>query len=73
MNGRNCKENNFTFISTQSASVVDRVRVHCITLYEHMSKYEKFTVCLTSDLLTKAMLHNKISSTTVAPDHSLLL
>ena len=69
MNGRNCKENNFTFVSTQGASVVD----YCITPYEHMSKYEEFTVCLTSDLLTKAMLHNKINSTTVAPDHSLLL
>ena len=69
MNGRNCLENNFTFVGTQGASVVD----YCITPYEHLSKYEAFRVCLTSDLLSKANLHNKINSATTVPDHSLLL
>ena len=68
MNGRNCIENNFTFVGTQGAAVVD----YCITPYEQLSKYEAFSVCLTSDLLSKANLHNKISSATTAPDHSLL-
>ena len=69
MNGRNCLENNFTFVSTQGASVVD----YFITPYEHLSKYEAFRVFITSDLLSKANLHNKINSTTTVPDHSLLL
>ena len=69
MNGRNCLENNFTFVGTQGASVVD----YCITPYELLSKYEAFRVCLTSDLLSKANLHNKINSATTVPDHSLLL
>ena len=69
MNGRNCLENNFTFVGTQGASVVD----YCIMPYEHLSKYEAFRVCLTSDLLSKANLHNKINSAITVPDHSLLL
>ena len=69
MNGRNCLENNFTYVGTQGVSVVD----YCFTPYEHLSKYEGFRVCLTSDLLNNAKLHNKIDSATSAPDHSLLL
>ena len=69
MNGRNCLENNFTYIGTQGASVVD----YCLTPCEHISKYEAFKVCLTSDLLSEAKLHYKINSATTAPDHSLLL
>ena len=69
MNGRNCLENNFTYVGTQGVSVVD----YCFTPYEHLSKYEAFRVCLTSDLLNNAKLHNKINSATSAPDHSLLL
>lgn len=69
MNGRNSLKNNFTFVGSQGASVVD----YCFTPYKHISKYEAFKVLLMTDLLNEAMLHSKINSVTSAPDHSLLL
>ena len=40
MNGRNCQNNDFTFISTSGSSVID----YCGVPYEHISNIQNFSV-----------------------------
>lgn len=69
LNGRNSKKDNFTFVSTQSSSVVD----YCLVPYEAIEKFTNFEVLTVTELTEKTQFFSQIDSITVKPDHSLLM
>ena len=69
MNGRNCQNNDFTFISTSGSSVID----YCVAPYEYISNIQDFNVQPTSKLISGSNIHYTLDSPGTYPDHSLLV
>ena len=69
MNGRNCQNNDFTFISTSGSSVID----YCVVPYEYISNIQDFSVQPTSKLISGSNIHCTLNSPGTYPDHSLLV
>ena len=69
MNGRNCQNNDFTFISTSGSSVID----YCVVPYEYISNIQDFSVQPTSKLISGSNIHYTLDSPGTYPDHSLLV
>ena len=68
-NGRNCQNNDFTFISTSGSSVID----YCVVPYEYLSNIQDFSVHPTSALISVSNIHCTLDSPGTYPDHSLLV
>ena len=53
MNGRNCQNNDVTFLSTSGSSVID----YCVVPYEYISNIQDFNVQPTSKLISGSNIH----------------
>ena len=69
MNGRNCQNNDFTFISTLGSSVID----YCGVPYEYISNIQNFSVQPISKLISGSNIYCTLDSPGTYPDHSLLV
>ena len=69
MNGRNCQNNDFTFISTSGSSVID----YCVVPYEYISNIKDFSVQPISKLISGSNIHCTLDSPGTYLDHSLLV
>ena len=65
LNGRQCINNDFTFVSTRGSSVVD----YSIVPYEHLENFNKFLVYRSADLYN---ISSAIESRLI-PDHSVIV
>ena len=69
MNGRNCQNNDFTFISTSGSSVID----FCVVPYDYLSNIQDLSVHPTSAIISVSNIHCTLVSPGTYPDHSLLV
>lgn len=69
LNGRNYKNNDYTFVNTQGMSVVD----YCLVPYEKLDSFQNFEIFHVSDMMNETKIVDKIGSSTCKPDHSLLM
>ena len=69
MNGRNCLNNDFTFISTSGSYVID----YCGVPYEYIYNIQNFSVQPISKLISSSNIYCTLDSPGTYPDHSLLV
>ena len=67
LNGRNCKNNDFTSISHKGSSVVS----YCLVPYEKLDTYCDFKVIRSRDLIERCLNIQSLENI-VIPDHSIL-
>ena len=67
LNGRNCKNNDFTSISHKGSSVVD----YCLVPYEKLDTYCDFEVIRSRDLIERCLNIQSLENI-VIPDHAIL-
>ena len=68
LNGRNCKHNDFTSVSSKGSAVVDYVLVP----YECLNRFKQFEVLLATELIQQNFDVSTLENV-VIPDHSFLI